>query len=549
MSRNFFLTLPLTRKEIRFTNRVFLFNRMLQYTLSLILFLVSLFFSLALSPEKIYLNSDILYLPTLVLDVFRDGGDFFSWSFTPSPYFFPDLPIISILLLIFENAQKALVAFAFIQTILFLVLMERFWIFAEEEIKQKPLNLKETKRIQSWVLALVSFILLMTKNFPALYILFLPSIHLSAFLTLLYVWPTIHKTFQKHKVWILSLWITLTIASDQILIVELIIPGILAGFLQPRFSFITQTKSDSKWKRFLPESSRILFVSGIAGLILHRILKSFLFIEKPGRIPIQDSITQAIKDVTFFLTQTQTWILSGFQENVPIAAILILILIISLIVGFIKIRKTKTNSFLFFFLAILFFSPILTGSYIDEYSLRYATPSLILAPFFLAFLAGFPKRALTLLIFIIYLYIIIGQQKTINVENAFFKLFRTIPQEALCIDEITRKTPISLVISDFWTAKKIRVFSKEKVQSVHVSYETLEGSHTISNREWYFKDSSGIIAVFTEGLGENRILEIYGRPFSITKCGERKLYLYKDHQIIKDALRRPFLENKIKKRF
>ncbi|EKO15275.1 putative membrane protein [Leptospira kirschneri serovar Bulgarica str. Nikolaevo] len=536
-----------TRKEIRFANRISLFNRMLQYTLSLILFLVSLFFSLALSPEKIYLNSDILYLPTLVLDVFRDGGNFFSWSFTPSPYFFPDLPVISVLLLIFENAQKALVAFAFIQTVLFLVLMERFWIFAEEETKQKPLNLKETRRIKSWVLVLVSFILLMTKNFPALYILFLPSIHSSAFLTSLYAWPTIHKTFQKYKVWILYIWIVLTIASDQILIVELIIPGILAGFLQPRFSSTTQTRVDSKWKRFLPESSKILFISGITGLILHRILKSFLFIEKPGRIPIQDSITQAIKDVALFLTRAQTWILSGFQENVPIAAILILILIISLIVGFIKIRKTKTNSFLFFFLAILFFSPILTGSYIDEYSLRYATPSLILAPFFLAFLAGFPKRALTLLIFIIFLCII-GQKKITNVENAFFKLFRTIPQEASCMDEITRKTSISLVISDFWTAKKIRTFSKEKIQSVHVSYGTLEGSHTISNREWYFKDSPGIIAVFTEGLGENRILEIYGTPFYITKCGERKLYLYKDRQKIKEALRRPFLENKIEKR-
>ncbi|WP_061242366.1 hypothetical protein [Leptospira interrogans] len=521
---------------------------MLQYTLSLILFLVSLLFSLAFSPEKIYLNSDILYLPTLVLDVFRDGGDFFSWSFTPSPYFFPDLPIISALLLIFENAQKALVAFAFIQTVLFLILIERFWIFAEEEIKQKSLNLKETRQIKSWVLVLVSFILLMTKKFPALYILFLPSIHSSAFLTSLYAWPTIHKTFQKRKIWILSLWIAFTTASDQILIVELIIPGILAGFLQPQFSFTTETRTDSKWKRFLPESSKILFISGIAGLILHRILKSFLFIEKPGRISIQTSIMQATKDVTLFLTQAQTWILSGFQENIPIAAILILILLISLIVGFIKIQKTKTISFLFFFLAILFFSPILTGSYIDEYSLRYATPSLILAPFFLIFLAGFPKRILTPLIFITFLYII-GSKKITNVENAFFKLFRTIPQEALCMDQITRKSPISIVISDFWTSKKIRVFSKEKIQSIHVSYGTLEGSHTISNREWYFKDAPGIIAVFTEGLGEDRVLEIYGTPFSITKCGEKKLYLYKDHQKIKEILRRPFLKNKIKKRF
>ncbi len=60
---------------------------MLQYTLSLVLFLVSLFFSLAFSPEKIYLNSDILYLPTLVLDVFRDGGDFFFMVFHAFPLF------------------------------------------------------------------------------------------------------------------------------------------------------------------------------------------------------------------------------------------------------------------------------------------------------------------------------------------------------------------------------------------------------------------------------------------------------------------------------
>ncbi|ASV10263.1 hypothetical protein B2G50_19890 [Leptospira interrogans serovar Canicola] len=108
------------------------------------------------------------------------------------------------------------------------------------------------------------------------------------------------------------------------------------------------------------------------------------------------------------------------------------------------------------------------------------------------------------------------------------------------MDEITRKSPISIVISDFWTSKMIRVFSKEKFQSIHVSYGTLEGSHTISNREWYFKDAPGIIAVLTEGLGEDRVLEIYGTPFSITKCGEKNLYLYKDHQKFKEILRRPF---------
>lgn len=116
---------------------------MLRYVFSFILFFVSLFFSLALSPQEIYLNSDILYLPTLALDVLVDGGNFLSWSFTPSPYFFPDLPIVTVLLLIFENAQKALICFALLQTILFAVLMERFWIFVREEKKGSLFHTKK----------------------------------------------------------------------------------------------------------------------------------------------------------------------------------------------------------------------------------------------------------------------------------------------------------------------------------------------------------------------------------------------------------------------
>lgn len=138
---------------------------MLRYVFSLILFFVSLFFSLALSPQEIYLNSDILYLPTLALDVLVDGGNFLSWSFTPSPYFFPDLPIVTVLLLIFENAQKALICFALLQTILFAVLMERFWIFVREEKKGKSLSHKETRRVGSWVLLLISFLLFGLKKF------------------------------------------------------------------------------------------------------------------------------------------------------------------------------------------------------------------------------------------------------------------------------------------------------------------------------------------------------------------------------------------------
>lgn len=474
----------------------------------------------------------------MALDVFRDGGSFLSWSFTPSPYFFPDFPIISALLWIFGNAQKALVVFAFLQTILFTVLMERFWIYLAEEKNGKRLSRKEARRVKSWVLVSISFLLLAAKNFPTLYILFLPSIHASAFLVTLYVWPLLSKTFKKREVWTLSFWVVLTVASDRILFVELVIPGILAGFLH-------RDSTGSAWKRFFPQSSKILLVSGIAGLILHSILKSFLFIEKSGRIPVALSFVQAIRDISRFKDEALVWFSNGGASAIPVPTILISIFAISLFFAFARIHKTKSTTFLFLFFAILAFAPVLTGTYIDEYSLRYAAPALILSPVFLVFVAGFPKRGLALSIFVLFLSIwFIGQKKSENPENAILRLFRTIPQEASCVDKIGKNRVISLVVADFWNAKRIRVFSEEKIPSVHVAYGTLEGSHTISNREWYLKDYSGTVAVLTEGLGEERILEVYGKPSDRTQCGSKEFYFYEDSQKIREALRRPFQKTK-----
>ncbi len=513
---------------------------MFKYGITLILFFLSLFVSLALSPEEIYQNSDILYLPSLALDLFRDKGNFFSWSFTPSPYFFPDFPIVSILFLIFGNAQRALLTFAFLQTILCTVLLERFWIFQREEKKRTPLTKKDTRRIKSWILLFVSGLLLAAPEFPTLYILFLPSIHASAFLVALYAWPLLHNKLDKRRAAYLFTWIVLTIASDRILVIELVIPGILAGF------FFSDSKSSNRsWRRFFPESSKILLLAGIGGLILHTILKSFLFIERPGKIPTLVAFSQAQKDGIRFFTEAQTWINSGFREGFPVAATLFVFLLISLLFGLVRIRKSKTCAFLFFFFLILTVAPIASGSYIDEYSLRYAAPAFILAPFFLISIAGFPRRNLTLGIFLLFLLIWkISEKSPEGLENRLIRLSQWVPQETVCLGEIAEKEPITLSIADFWTAKKLLVFSEKKIPALHVAYGTLEGSHTISNRDWYLKDYKGTFAVFTKGLDENRVSEVYGVPSMKEVCGETSVFLYKDSTKIQEALKRPFQKTK-----
>ncbi|PJZ52903.1 hypothetical protein [Leptospira adleri] len=513
---------------------------MLKYAITLILFFVSLFVSLALSPEGIYQNSDILYLPSLALDLFRDKGDFLSWSFTPSPYFFPDFPIVSVLFLAFGNAQKALLTFALLQTILFTVLLEQFWIFQRAEKKRSSLSKKDSRRIKSWILLIVSALLLAAPEFPTLYILFLPSIHASAFLVTLYAWPLLHNKLNKRQSVFLFIWIVLTVASDRILVVELVVPGILAGFL-----FVKKETSDRGWKRFFPESSRILLVAGIAGLILHAILRSFLHIEKSGKISALVAFAQFQKDGIRFFAEARNWIGTGFRDGFPAPAILFLFLLIALLFSLVRIRKSKTTSFLFFFFAILTTAPIASGSYIDEYSLRYAAPALILAPFFLISIAGFPKRNLTLAIFLLFLLLWkIADKSPEGLENRLIRLAQWVPQESICLDEIAEKEPIGLAIADFWTSKKILVFSKKKIPALHVAYGTLEGSHTISNRDWYLKDYDGTVAVFKKGLEAPRILEVYGTPYSKENCGEVSVFLYRDLGKIRDALRRPFQKTK-----
>lgn len=259
---------------------------MLRYLVALILFFVSLGISLAESPEEIYLNSDILYLPALALDLFRDGGSFFSWSFTPSPYFFPDLPIVSVLLFLFDNAYQALYCFAFLQILTFTVLMERFWIFVQEEHIGKKLSIRESRSVRSWVLVLVSILLLGASRFPTFYILFLPSIHTSAFLISLYTWPLIHQTTQRRSRIFLFLTLLFTVISDRILVVELVLPVFFAGIFFPELPPNDRDRRPSGvWKRLLPENGRLVLSAGILGLLSHSILKSFLYIERPGTIP------------------------------------------------------------------------------------------------------------------------------------------------------------------------------------------------------------------------------------------------------------------------
>lgn len=67
------------------------------------------------------LNSDTLFLPSLLTDVFSNGGSLSDWSLPPAPYFFPDLAVFSLLHAIGIKPYYEILIFALCQAVLLLL--------------------------------------------------------------------------------------------------------------------------------------------------------------------------------------------------------------------------------------------------------------------------------------------------------------------------------------------------------------------------------------------------------------------------------------------
>ena len=75
------------------------------------------------------LNSDTLFLPTLLSDILVNGGSLSDWSLPPAPYFFPDLLVFLISYLLGMGPYLQLLVFAVLQSTLVLVAV---WLLAKQ---------------------------------------------------------------------------------------------------------------------------------------------------------------------------------------------------------------------------------------------------------------------------------------------------------------------------------------------------------------------------------------------------------------------------------
>lgn len=488
---------------------------------SIIIFLVSLIFSLFTAPKEIFWNMEALYLPSVLIDVLRDGGSLRTWSFAPTPYFFPDLPIVFIFGYITENVFRTLTFYAIFQTSLLAYLLGKF-VRAMEPKMPRP---------QSYVFSLLSLssILLIAEKFPLLYFLYFPSVHISAFLTTLWIWPYLRREKVKIPKYSIFPLLSILTLSDRILILELYLPAALSW-----------ARRYGRWGTSFPLISIRFFATGLIGLGLHSLIKIFLAINSPKKLSTLESISHWWSD---FFASILSLKLSG------------VFLLFAILGGVLCLRKGKESGhsygFLGYFQLSLCLLPPLLGLYSGENSLKYSIPAIVMVPVLFGILPSVQNQnylshsrnfAFLGLLFGLGVFAIFGEG-----EAQFRDPSESIrPPETVCVDEWKEKDSFVFVLSEPRKARRILAYSEKRVLAYPIDFSTLEGSYSVSNKEWFLFPPEGPIAILPDGLGESRIKSFYGEPTRVLHCesGSGKIWVYEDNAKIRDFLQRPVQKTK-----
>lgn len=221
-------------------------------------------FSGYFNPQALF-NSDALYIPEFVTDVFSNKGRATSWHPPPATYYFPDTIIFSIAYLLGSNAFYQVVISAVIQTIITFCII---WYLAAKTVKQNALS------IAAIILAALVWIALLRVSFSHQFFatifshIFVLSFHYGSFISLLLfiaLWQSYEDLTKNHHKIIVFIVICLvsllTGASDKLFLAHAAL-----AFFVTRVSIDLINRDFSLKRKFL---SFIPVVCAVLGSVLY----------------------------------------------------------------------------------------------------------------------------------------------------------------------------------------------------------------------------------------------------------------------------------------
>lgn len=480
------------------------------YSHSIILLIV-LYFSGTEEFNSYLLNSDALYLPTL-MDDFRAGIPLNGWSLTPSPYFFPDMLIYGIIS-IFFNFKMSIIVFASIQYSLILV---------AHHLLLKALNLNNYKNtiIINYLLGII-LLLLTLLFFPDIaYTSLVSANHTGNYILTVFSFAILinflNKDFSIKNIVLLTAFSLAAITSDKLYTVTFLIPS--ATLLIINFKF--------KKVIYYLVGSVLLYIATSAFLGYFR--NHFIFVPDASVFKI------IFQNLSFHLF---------FDENLNISFLKIttpFIFILFLLLWFYHktISPSRQNILLFYSFAVTvtLISFYLTGIVITkDFPLRYIQSIwlfwLFLLPIILtekvthiqfSAISFNPLiHALFILNIIFGLFSFISSQK-INMDKTVSCLLNNP------LSQCNGNCKVKYGIGDYWNSKKLTALSHRNIFVNQVTYD-LDIYHWINNLEWYKNREYSFI--LPARLDKKKIVTLSGNPVTIANCNGTEIWFYKTNKL------------------
>jgi hypothetical protein len=467
--------------------------------------------------SKLYFNNDYLYLATLYTDIFMDGNSLGTWSLTPNPYFFPDMPLYFSIYAITGGAGTTMLIFALIQLLLIeLCFYKILQLLLEDNLKARIYFVWSTLFLQLFLIAgafgneaFIGHLLLTNSSHVGMALC-----GLLAFYLFLSYWK--HKKIS----WLIGLFILIicSILSDRMFLIQTIPPLLLGAII------ILFQRKDLR--------PLLITITGvcIGWWGLQYLTNTLHLLPKMPQPPL--STRQSLHN---FIDTFQF-----IRKHYPIGRFIMylhLVLLVLSPLGFIWFKKTSRVGYLLLWITsvVSFVFPIYYGFFQAIDTFRYIFQSyifiLLLAPLILMGIFKFPRlKKLTIgfsILFAAYAVFVAYHELDVKKLTYFISFKREHVQLVM-----NNQARLKNGIGDYWHAKDVYLLGgrKNRVVSVRPDFEAHVWQE---NRSWYFgnKHTAPPVFNFTINLRPDSLL---GNPIDSIPGKENTLFIYPDFGFKKD---------------
>ena len=479
-------------------------------------------------PSDVFFLQDLLYLPSVWKDISTDHGNLLDWSFTPAPYFFPDMVLYFLFqtILPFSWSQNAYLISIFQIFFFFGSVYYLFSILLEDKISKGDMKRWDILIVIS---ILFSIYLLIIPIFRPFIVVYLLSEHFGAFWISILCLALVLKKDSKLQFRILLLLIFCITISDRMFFILFVGPVVATSFFVKTF-----------WKR---KELILILSSAILALIFYSLLKLKIKIEPTHKAPLLFSVAVFVQNFLnyFFLRDFLFFLLAPVVLN------------ISLAFQFFK-KKSKgkltshfseTYSFFgiysLFVVLFSFATPVLFGLYVDEYSFRYCVYGLVLPFLSLGYYILYLKKSSSTLeerywvfskdtislLFSVSIFGLLLYTTPKDFWNIVSSKWNFVPEDTQCLDRNAEIFPTKFGISDYWNSKNHHLFSQKGFQVHQVDYKNLSPAFVLNNKTWYSRDAKYSFIII-DHLPQEKILEKFGKPTRTLDCAGKMIWIYQN---------------------